>query len=103
MLSLMKKGSGHGATMLLDNKFQQILMQPQQHVPAAPESDKQLDATAGSCPHHVRRRPAWMSDYEVTKIDDYKDTLTHLTLFSDCDPTNIEAAIKRTKVAVGRG
>nr|GMC60295.1 Retrovirus-related Pol polyprotein from transposon TNT 1-94 [Ipomoea batatas] len=37
-------------------------------------------------PQRDRRRPAWMSDYEVTGIDS-EDAFTHFALFSDCDPT----------------
>ena len=38
-----------------------------------------------------------MSDYEVTGIDDFDDPLMHFALFSDCDPTNFEAAVKEKK------
>ena len=45
----------------------------------------------------AKRRPAWMSDYEVTGIDQTEDPLTHFSLFSDCDPTTFEEAIKEPK------
>ena len=35
-----------------------------------------------------------MEDYEVTKID---DPITHFALFSDCDPTIFESAVKEAK------
>ena len=38
-----------------------------------------------------------MYDYEVTRIDQSKDPLTHFALFSDCDPTNFEVAVKEPK------
>ena len=45
----------------------------------------------------IRKRPAWMYDYEVTGIDQSKDPLTHFALFSDCDPTTFESAVKDAK------
>lgn len=45
----------------------------------------------------ARRRPAWMTDYEVARIDQFEDPLTHFALFSDCDPATFEAAIKESK------
>lgn len=47
-------------------------------------------------PQRDRRRPAWMSDYEVTGIDS-EDAFTHFALFSDCDPTTFETAVKEMK------
>lgn len=44
-----------------------------------------------------RRRPAWMSDYEVTGIDQSKDPLVHFALFADCDPVTFEKAVKKLK------
>ena len=37
------------------------------------------------------------SDYEVTKIDQSEDPFTHFALFSYCDPTLFESAIKESK------
>lgn len=48
-------------------------------------------------PQRVRRRPAWMIDYEVTGVDQGDDSLTHFSLFSDCDPTIFEVAVKEPK------
>lgn len=42
----------------------------------------------------VRRKPAWMEDYEVTGIG---DSITHFALFSDYDPTTFENAVKEEK------
>lgn len=42
----------------------------------------------------VRRRPAWFEDYEVTGVD---DPMIHFALFSDCDPTTFESAVKVEK------
>lgn len=39
----------------------------------------------------VRRRPAWMEDYEVTGLS---NPITHFALFADCDPTTFESAVK---------
>ncbi|KAF2292469.1 hypothetical protein GH714_023138 [Hevea brasiliensis] len=44
-----------------------------------------------------KRRPAWLSNYEVAKIDQSEYRLTHFALFSNCDPTNFESAIKDVK------
>ena len=38
-----------------------------------------------------------MSDYEVTRIDQSEDSLTHFALFSDCDPTTFESTVIETK------
>lgn len=38
-----------------------------------------------------------MIDYEVTGIDQSEDPLTYFALFSDCDPTVFEEAIKDLK------
>ncbi|KAF7150792.1 hypothetical protein RHSIM_Rhsim02G0093400 [Rhododendron simsii] len=62
--------------------------------PTTPEVDEQVEAAAGSRSHRVRKRPAWMSDYEVPGIDQSDDPLTHFALFSDCDPTVFESAMK---------
>nr|GMD00997.1 Retrovirus-related Pol polyprotein from transposon TNT 1-94 [Ipomoea batatas] len=48
------------------------------HSPTAVEVDD-------SRPRRAIRRPAWMSDYEVTGLHS-EDPLVHLALFSDCDP-----------------
>ena len=38
-----------------------------------------------------------MTDYEVTRIHQSEDPLIHFALFSDCDPTTFEEAIKESK------
>ena len=38
-----------------------------------------------------------MPDYEVTRIDQSEDPLTHFALFSDCDPTVFESTVKESK------
>nr|GMC48904.1 Retrovirus-related Pol polyprotein from transposon TNT 1-94 [Ipomoea batatas] len=48
------------------------------HSPTAVEVDD-------SRPRRAIRRPAWMSDYEVTRLHS-EDLLVHLALFSYCDP-----------------
>lgn len=57
-------------------------------LPAAKESER---------PQRIRRRPAWMEEYEVSGIDQTDDPLTHFVLFSDCDPTTFEEAVKEAK------
>ncbi|KAL0360219.1 UNVERIFIED_CONTAM: Retrovirus-related Pol polyprotein from transposon TNT 1-94 [Sesamum radiatum] len=52
---------------------------------------------AATEPKRTRRRPAWMSDYEITGINQIEDPSTHFALFSDCDPTTFESAIKEEK------
>lgn len=48
-------------------------------------------------PQRVRRRPAWMADYEVTGIDQFEDPFIHFALFSDYDPTTFDEAVKDSK------
>ena len=49
-------------------------------------------------PQRTRRKPAWMTDYEVTGIDESDDPqLTYFSLFSDRDPTVFEEATKDPK------
>ena len=38
-----------------------------------------------------------MIDYEVIGIDQSDDPITHFALFSDCDPTSFEVAVKESK------
>jgi hypothetical protein len=45
-------------------------------------------------PLRARTRPAWMADYEVAGIAQDEDPLTYFALFSDCDPTTFEVAVK---------
>ncbi|KAJ7962205.1 Retrovirus-related Pol polyprotein from transposon TNT 1-94 [Quillaja saponaria] len=54
------------------------------------------DAAAQSL-QRVRKRPAWMKDYEVTGIDQTEDPITHFALCSDCDPTTFESDVKESK------
>lgn len=55
------------------------------------------DAVAKSHLRHVQKRLVWMSDYEVTRIDQTEDPINHFTLFLDCNPTTFESAIKKSK------
>ncbi|TYK18829.1 Retrovirus-related Pol polyprotein from transposon TNT 1-94 [Cucumis melo var. makuwa] len=48
-------------------------------------------------PQRTKRKPAWMTDYEVTEIDESDDPLTYFALFSYCNPTVFEEAIKDPK------
>ncbi|GJY29740.1 retrovirus-related pol polyprotein from transposon TNT 1-94 [Tanacetum coccineum] len=45
----------------------------------------------------VRRRPAWMNDFEVTGVEQSEDPLVHFVLFADCDPVVFEEAVKEPK------
>lgn len=58
-----------------------------------PTAAEATDTVAQSL-RRIRKRPAWMEDYEVTEIE---DPITHFALFSDCDPTTFESAVKETK------
>ncbi|KAH9735189.1 hypothetical protein KPL71_017659 [Citrus sinensis] len=64
--------------------------------PATNELDEQVEAT-DSRSQHDRRRPAWMSDYEVTGFNTLENPLIHFTLFSECDPTTFKEAVKEQK------
>lgn len=48
-------------------------------------------------PHRVRKRPTWISDYKITKTNQFDDLLTHLALFSDYDPIVFKDVVKETK------
>lgn len=49
-------------------------------------------------PQRARRRPAWITNYEVTGIDQSEDpALTHFALFLNCDPPTFEAAVRESK------
>ena len=45
----------------------------------------------------VQRKAAWMTDYVITGVDQSDDPLTHFALFSYCDPTIFEVAVKEPK------
>ena len=45
-------------------------------------------------PQRIRRRLAWMTNYEVTGVDQGDGPLTHFALFSNCDPPIFEVAVK---------
>jgi len=42
----------------------------------------------------IRKRPAWMDDFLLTRIP---YSIIHFALFSDCDPTTFESAVKEEK------
>ncbi|KAI3474406.1 hypothetical protein Pfo_029267 [Paulownia fortunei] len=76
--------------------------QQQQSQPAAviqdePTLAQNLPGATEQRPERLRRRPAWMTDYEVTRIDQSEDPLIHFALFADCDPIAFEEAVKQTK------
>lgn len=62
-----------------------------------PAASQNQPATSLQKSDRVRRRPRWMADYEVTGVDQDDDLLTHFALFSDCDPTLFEEAVKESK------
>ena len=64
---------------------------------STPTNAGTTDATTAAQSKCLRRRPAWMSDYKVTGIDQTEDPTTHFALFSDCDPTTFESAVKEEK------
>ncbi|KAL0453571.1 UNVERIFIED_CONTAM: Retrovirus-related Pol polyprotein from transposon TNT 1-94 [Sesamum latifolium] len=61
----------------------------------APVTPKSPNAATES--EHARRRPAWISDYEVTGINQIENPSTQFALFSDCDPTTFESTVKEEK------
>lgn len=63
----------------------------------SPTAADSTDAVAKSRLRRVQKRLGWMTDFEVPKIDQYEDPLTYFTLFSDCDPTIFEDAVKESK------
>ncbi|KAG6526041.1 hypothetical protein ZIOFF_016016 [Zingiber officinale] len=88
------------ANHLDDNEKVQQPMEDEHHeevsqnIPITDQSPMEAESQRSQ---HVRRRPAWMSNYEVTGIDQGDDPLTHFALFSDCDPTTFESAVKDAK------
>ena len=59
----------------------------------------EVNEEAVQSPGHVRKKPAWMEDYDVSGIE---DLVTHFALFSYCDPTTFESG-QRNKMAKGDG
>jgi len=55
-----------------------------------PMAAEATTAATRSLPH-IRKRPAWMEDYKVTRIE---DPITHFALFLDYDPITFESAVK---------
>ena len=103
---LIKKAHGHGIKMVLkknipadfddDEKGQQPIESEQEEevTPNVPIADQSPLAAESQRPQRVQRRPAWMTNYEVTGVDQGDDPLTYFALFSDCDPTIFEVAVK---------
>ncbi|KAE8656273.1 hypothetical protein F3Y22_tig00117005pilonHSYRG00292 [Hibiscus syriacus] len=65
-----------------------------QNVPIAEQSPLAAESQRSQ---RVQRRPTWMHDYEVARIDQSEDPLNHFALFSDCDPTSFEVAVTEPK------
>jgi len=57
--------------------------------------ETELDGETQSL-RQIRKRPAWMQDYEETGTNQSKD-VAHFALFADCDPKTFEGAIKEEK------
>lgn len=55
------------------------------------------DAATDSCSYSVRKRLAWMVDYEIIGINQTKDLATHFALSMDYDPITFESAGKESK------
>ena len=72
---------------------QQPLSIDMQSNPTSEDVDQQNHAR----PQRLKKRPAWMSDYEVSGIDHSEGPLIHFALFSDCDPVTFEATVKEPK------
>jgi len=46
---------------------------------------------------HIRKRLAWMSNYEKTRIDQSNDPLTHFMLFLYRDPMTFKDVVRESK------
>nr|CAN63536.1 hypothetical protein VITISV_002860 [Vitis vinifera] len=82
-----------------DEKWQQPMENEQeeevtQNVPIVDQSPL---ATESQRPQRVRKRPAWMTNHEVTGVDQGEDPLTYFAMFSDCDLIIFETAVKEPK------
>jgi transposase InsO family protein len=82
-----------------DEKWQQPMEneQDQDATQNVPVADLSALAAESQGPQRDRRRPAWITDYEVTGVDQGDDPLTHFAMFSDCDPTIFKVAVKESK------
>lgn len=56
-------------------------------------------------PQRSKKRPAWMTDYEVRGIvqTDDDDTISHYVVFSYCDPISFQEAMKEQKWKIELG
>lgn len=59
--------------------------------------DNRLQDSACLRSQRAKRRPAWMSDYQVPDNEILEDPLVQFALFSDCDPTTFNEAVKEEK------
>ncbi|KAL6323292.1 hypothetical protein AAG906_029299 [Vitis piasezkii] len=94
-----------------EEERQQLLQQqiPTVSIPESPPNDAPTAAETSSTTaesnvvaesrlRRVRKRPAWMQDFEVTGVQfDNYDTIAHYALLSDCDPITFQEAIKDLK------
>lgn len=60
-------------------------------------TDDQLQDSACLRSQRTKRRPAWMSDYQVQDNEIPEDPLVQFALFSDCDPTVYKELVKEKK------
>ena len=94
-----------------EEERQQLLQQqiPTVSILESPPNDASTATETSSTPaesnvvaesrlRRVRKRPAWMQDFEVTRVQsDNYDTIAHYALLSDCDPITFQEAIKGLK------
>lgn len=83
-----------------DETMQQPMETVQQPEPITQDQPQSpfVNEAAEQRPQRQRKRPAWMTEYEVDDSDkSEEDILTHLALFSDCDPVTFEVAVKESK------
>lgn len=59
--------------------------------------DNKLQDSACLRSQYGKRRPTWMSNYQVLDNEIPEDPLVKFTLFSYCDPTIYEEAVKEEK------
>ena len=85
--------------ILINNEVEEAVKTPEISTEAADETSPSIleETAATNQPlRRARRRPLWMMDYEVRGINVNED-VSKFALFTDCDPTAFENAVKEEK------
>eukprot|EP00257_Ricinus_communis_P019758 XP_015578840.1 uncharacterized protein LOC107261772 [Ricinus communis] len=61
-----------------------------------PKTAVESPTAAETNPRRVQKRPLWMTDYEVSGIDQTEDPVTHFAFFAYCDPIIYQLDVKST-------